>query len=39
VRAEFEPVTELDRDEHVRASTARPPAASVRAVLDFLSSR
>ena len=39
VQAEFEPVTELDRGEHVRASTAGPPAASVRAVLDFLSSQ
>jgi aminoglycoside phosphotransferase family enzyme/predicted kinase len=35
-RAEFEPVTELDSREHVRASTTGPPEAAVRAVLAVL---
>jgi predicted kinase len=36
VRAEFEPVTELDPGEHVRASTTGPPDVAVRAVLAHL---
>jgi aminoglycoside phosphotransferase family enzyme/predicted kinase len=36
VRAEFEPVTELDAGEHVRVDTTGPPEASVHAVLRSL---
>jgi aminoglycoside phosphotransferase family enzyme/predicted kinase len=36
VRAEFEPVTELAADEHVRIDTSGPPEAAVRAVLAGL---
>ena len=36
VRAEFEPVTELDAGEHVRVDTTGPPKAAVRAALDAL---
>jgi predicted kinase len=36
VRAEFDPVTELDAVEHVRVDTAGPPAAAVRAVQAVL---
>ena len=38
VRAEFEPVTELDPGEHVRVGTTGPPDTAVQAVLAFLSS-
>ena len=38
VRAEFEPVAELDPGERVRVSTTGPPGAAVQAVLAFLSS-
>jgi aminoglycoside phosphotransferase family enzyme/predicted kinase len=37
VRAEFQPVTELDPGEPVRVSTAGPPEAAVQAVRTFLS--
>ena len=37
MRAEFEPVTELDAGEHVRVDTTGPPEAAVRAVLGALS--
>ena len=36
VRAEFEPVTELDAGEHVRVDTTGPPDATVRAAREAL---
>jgi hypothetical protein len=36
VRAEFEPVTELEAVEHIRVDTTGPPDAATRAVLEAL---
>jgi predicted kinase len=36
VRAEFEPVTELDGGEHVRVDTSGPPERAVRVVMTAL---